>query len=410
MKNLIDAIKRYGIEIACGAGALLGVLLIVLGLGRMQAVNTELESAVRVKDDITNMARGQVINQKAVDQSAKLIADITLGFDQVMAYVRERNAYTPLVPGAFPGGTREDVTNAIKFRTAFNQLPDEWLKQLNAGAEPSAAEIQAEKDRMAAERQQSAGADRGGLMGQGPEPKDTGLTAEQGAALRNARKIYCYATLDAFQVSAVSQPGGPMEERGPPPSVREMWHAQLESWVQQSVVDAIADVNGDAAKKLEERGAAPWVGNLPIKELRSVQTTQYYVKEGLEAAKDQAPAEKDRVYPPGTVSAAFTERQSGELYELMQFTVQLVVDARELSGVLAGLCEHRFHVPLRVQYEAVAPNFAMEGKIYGEAPVVLLTVDFETVFFSDLYLPLMPDEVLTQLGKTRPEQPETTGV
>jgi len=410
MKNLIELLKRNGVEIACGAGAVLGIALIFLGLGRMGDVQTELEGAHRVKNDIAGIGRGEIINRRAVEQSAKLIADVQSGFQRVMTYVRERNAYPPLVPDAFPGGTSKDIGNAMAFRNAFGRLRDAWLAELKAGTEPSAAEIAAEKDRMTAQQTPADSRQVGARRDEEEKKVDTGLTPEQGAAIKNAQEIYCYATIDSFQVSDVSRPGGPMDE-GPPPTLQEMWYAQLETWVQQSVVSAIAAINAQAAAELEKEGVAPWVGNLPIKDLRSLQTTRYYVKEGLDQVRDATgQSSKDRVFPSGTPAEVFTERQSNELYELMQFSLQIVVDARHLPAVVANLGAHRFHVPLRVQYETIPPNPSMTGKIYGDAPVVLLTADFETVFFSDIYLPLMPEQVLTLLGKTRPEPPAEQGV
>lgn len=404
MKAVIEIIKRYLVEVICGLAAVLGIALIVLGLGQTGKVKSTLQEALQVRTEIANMARGNVYNSRAVQQRNRHIAGIRAGFEQVLAFMRERNAYPPLVPAAFPGGTNEDINNAIAFRRAFQPLRSAWLKQIKAGAEPTPAEISAEKDRMEAERKA-----QGLPVKEVAEPGE--ITPEMSAAIRTARSIYCYATPDSFQDSPISAPGGPMDA-GPPPNLEQMWNAQLEVWIQQSVVDAIAAINEAAASDLQARGVEPWVGNLPIKDLRFLQTSRYYVKEGLTQATTGTgtgtTGAKDRPYPSGDPTKAFTGRQSNDQYELMHFTVQLVVDARDLPRVLAGLCEKRFHVPLNVQYESLPLNAEMVGKIYGEAPVVLATIEFETVFFSELYLPLMPDPILTLLGKQRPEPPPTT--
>ena len=87
----------------------------------------------------------------------------------------------------------------------------------------------------------------------------------------------------------------------------------------------------------------------------------------------------------------------------MQFSVKLIADGRDLPGIISQLCEDRFHTPLRVAYAAQPINLLMDGKIYGDEPVVNLVIDFETVFLSQWYLPLMPDEILEELDKKRPE-------
>lgn len=406
MKSVIDILKRYWVEVACGAGAVLGLVLIFLGLGTMSEVNKELEAAMRIKSSIAGLTRGEVINQRAVDQSARIIAGVRSDYAKVMAYVKERNLYPPLVADVFPGDGGVNLAKAMEFRRAFSELPGKWLTQLNAGAEPTAAEIAAERDLMEAQGKTQEDTDWGGLGAPPADTKDTpakGLSPEQGAAIRNARSKFIYATPESFTESDVSAPGGPMES-GPPPTVEQMWHAQLEAWIQQTVVDAITHINAGVADELSARGVAPWVGNLPIKDLLSLQTSRYYIKEGMttEGAGGQT---KDRAFPPVGPTDVFTERQSNEQYEVLRFTVMMVVDAREMPRVLAGLCDGRFHVPLNVNYQAIEPNLDMTGKIYGDAPVVLLTADFETVMFSELYLPLMPQDVLNTLGKTRPEPP-----
>ncbi|HRX85232.1 MAG TPA: hypothetical protein P5572_09470 [Phycisphaerae bacterium] len=405
MKNIIDIIKRYWVEVACGLGAVLGIVLIVLGLGTMGKVQEELNTAMRVKTSIEGLSRGQVINQRAVDQSARLIADVRANYKRIMEFVRERNFYPPLVDGVFPGDSGEDVTKAIAFRKAFGNLRQTWLDQLNAGTEPTPADIAAERDRMEAKGNTEEKTDWGGLGKPPAEPqtKAPTLSPEQGAALRIAHNRFIYATPDSFQESNVSAADGPMAS-GPPPTLEQMWHAQLEAWIQQTVVDAIARVNQEAADTIRKSGGAPWVGNLPIKDLRSLQISRYYIRETGEktAAVSRAGG---RPYPPMAPDDAFTGRASNQQYELLRFSIQMVVDAREIPSVLAGLCDRRFHVPLNVSYSAVEPNLALTGKIYGENPVVLITADYETVMFSDLYLPLMPQAILTELGKTRPVPP-----
>jgi hypothetical protein len=133
MKAVIEIIKRYLVEILCGVAGIGGLVFIFLGLGKMGAVKTELESAVRVKTDLTTMARGTPVNELAIKQEKSRIADIDRAFDKVMTFVRERDYYEPLVPDVFPGGTVKDINKAIAFRQAYARKTGEWLRTLNAG-------------------------------------------------------------------------------------------------------------------------------------------------------------------------------------------------------------------------------------------------------------------------------------
>jgi len=410
MKTVIEFAKRYLVEIICGLAAIGGVVFIFLGLGGMKDVKTELESATRIKSEIGNMLRSPAINERAVKQEEARIADIRSGFGEVMDFVRDRNFYKPLVEGAFPGGesAAQDRNNAIAFRDAYNRKMREWLDLLNAGDVPTEAQIANEKDRM---EQQLRSAEEALGVGNREDNQTQRLPMdpEVSASIGVAREIYCYANPESFHESAYSDPSGPMDPLRPPPNLTEMWEAQLEVWIQDTLVRAIAKINNDAAQSVESGGDTPWVGNLPIKDIEAIQLTQYYLIEGEKGTRPGAGGRrggrdsKERPAPPGTPEAAFTARTSDQLHEVLQFTVRLVVDARDIPKVLAGLCDQRFHVPLRVSYDAIPPNLEMRGKIFGEDPVVELTVDFETVMFSELYLPLMPQEILDRVGKQRPE-------
>ena len=405
MKIVLEYLKRYLFEIVCGTCAAVAIALGVLGMGAMSNVTNEMEGAQKLQTDISRLARGpNPINKKAVDLVQGGIDQIKANYEKVMAFARESNRYEPLTPRAFPTASPPD---RVEFRDAYQTEVTSWLDILKAGDVPTADYIAQERDLMEAEKpvDESLGADRDDQGREQPE-KDAKLleeTAEVRAAIRNAKSIYCYATPASFQDSDVSRADGPMYATRPP-SLVQMWQAQLEVWVQRSVVNAIAAINNAEAERLKEDGTEPWVGILPIKEVISIQTTTYYV---TDKTQGKSGGDKERAYPPGSAAAVFTGNTSNELFELMQFSVRLVVDARDIPLIISGLCRGSFHSPLRVEYEAVPPNLTMEGIIYGDEPVVTLTVDFETVFFSDLYLPLMPDKILEELGKKRPQPPES---
>jgi hypothetical protein len=100
----------------------------------------------------------------------------------------------------------------------------------------------------------------------------------------------------------------------------------------------------------------------------------------------------------GSAVASFTQRGSNELYDVVQCRVEMVVDARELLGVISAICRQDFITPIGVSFEAMEPNTAFTDYIYGSAPVVQATVDFECCFFRELYDPLTPEDVKTMRG------------
>ncbi len=104
-------------------------------------------------------------------------------------------------------------------------------------------------------------------------------------------------------------------------------------------------------------------------------------------------------WPPKSPDLSFTHRAtSKDMYEVMHFSVKLVVDVRDLPAIIGGICRDQFHTVLRVSYETEPPNIDMVQKIYGSEPVVNVIIDFETVMFGELYRKMMPDLILDYLG------------
>lgn len=423
MKAVLEVIKRYVFEIICGAAGAVGIVLILLGLRAMDSVQTQLAERQQLKSSIEQLARKpQPINEKSIEQENRRIEGIKANYDRVIEFAKRINKYEPLIEKAFPAPNLEQKK---EFQKAYRDQIAKWLSQLNAKQPPNQDDFDVQREQIKADmkaRGELPDEKEGGARGATAELEEL---ARVQASIKRAHEASIYASEYSFQDSPMSAPRGPMDQNLPP-SDEQMWHAQLEVWVQQSVVDAIARVNGDAAKALTEAGQKAWVGTLPIKELVSVQVSQYYLIDGQEAKNatgvrgqedrggrgggggrgGSTPEKADRAFPPLDWTKVFTQNKSTDLYELVQFSVRMVVDSRDIPKVISGLCENSFHTPLSVSYESIEPNTSMTGMIYGDEPVVELTVDFETVFFSDLYLDIMPDRILELVNKQRPQKDE----
>jgi hypothetical protein len=95
---------------------------------------------------------------------------------------------------------------------------------------------------------------------------------------------------------------------------------------------------------------------------------------------------------------------SNDLFDVVQFTVKLVVDARDIPLIVDEICRNKFHRPLRIDYSEEPPNLSMTGKIYGSEPTARVVMDFETCFFfADEYAALMPDDTVAALAHQRPK-------
>ena len=59
-----------------------------------------------------------------------------------------------------------------------------------------------------------------------------------------------------------------------------------------------------------------------------------------------------------------------------------------------------FHTLVHLNYESVEDpsTLTMDGKIYGSIPAARIVLDFETIFFGEIYHPMMPNVIRGSLG------------
>lgn len=232
------------------------------------------------------------------------------------------------------------------------------------------------------------------------------------AAVKKAKSIRCYASPNSFD-RVPMRAGAPRDT--------EMWHAQMTYLVQRDVVEALVRVNEAAAKALtpaendeqddEQDGQQdgqkelPWVGVLPVKDLLSIQVgggglgTLYVGSSGEIQGSRRSSGRGGHVGgPPLDVEAAFTGRGSTALYDVIRFTVRLVVDSRDILLVLNEISKSNFFVPFNVNYVSARSDPGLKGKIYGSEPAVELRVDFDGYFFRNAYLEYMPPKVKAMVG------------
>lgn len=412
----MDLLKRQLFPIVCAVVAVGSIVLGVMGVRAMSAVTDELGKASGVALSLQRAA-GNPVNQKSIEAEENRIGQITAQHERVLAWVKERNRGEPLTPGAFPDPDRDQK---LAFRTAYARRLNELLDMLEAG---TVATLQDEEDAAEQIREEAKLEDRFGLdpreaeaAGQTVEQKQeeathypSGLLTDDGARrdpqaranIAKAHRIHCYATLNSLEVF------GRIDE-GITPDVLDMWDAQVSLWIQQSVIAALAKVNNDAAQALEEQGETAWVGVLPIKELISIRTSRY-VTENSTPMQRPTPLDWNATYPTESGDNVFTHSVCNDLHEVVQFTLKMVVDVRQIPATVNEICKDNFHTLLRVAYEDLSkePNtWAMDGRIYGSDPTVRVVLDFETFFFGDVYRKWMPDYYLDYLGLPEREEEE----
>jgi hypothetical protein len=419
VRAALDFLKTNVFYIACGVAVLAAIGTGAWGIAKMSDVNEQMRSVQSVYGQFASVSRSPS-NDKTIAAEKNRVDRVQRYYANLIAKAKTFNTYEPLQsPSDEPFFPTPSLDGKLQFRNTYVEQFNILLDRLNAGLPPSQADIAITKEIMEQEllAAQNFGADedtddqsdptKGDALADKESYKSGLITvaaARQSpatrAAIRRAKEIYCYASLDSFQIDSRFVQAGAFSA----PAPEDMWRAQLTLWIQQDISDALARANEEAAEALRAKGQSPWVGNLPVKELISIRVSDYLPTEKTRGEHDVLGDEP--AYPPATSEVVFTKTTSTDLYDVVQFSIKMIVDPTALPTVLDEISRNRFHTLLNVQYafDNSLVSLDMTGKIYGSGPVVQVLLDYETIFFGDTYRRIMPDVVLEKLGKTRPGQ------
>ncbi len=429
LKTIVTVLKKHVFNIVCGVVAIGAIVMGVMGVGAMDDVKSELDQIA----SLYNQFGAQIsrpVNNKTIDAEKKRVETVKAMYEELLKEAHALNQYEPLPPPSgeqfFPEPTRD---GKLQFPDIYANAFIQMIDALKAGEPPSDIDIQRMQEEMEDERRHQmsilddSGSESSDLTDdlEIEPPHASGLITSQEAmqsaatraAIRRAREIQCYASREAFDERTEIY-------EDVTPNLADMWDAQVSLWIQQDIVASIARINEQSAEALKADGERGWVATLPVKELISIRVSDYLPTERMGQRRSQAPslAGDNPVLPPADPETVFTGSESESLYEVVQFTLKLVVDSRKLPTIIDELCKNRFHSLLNSQYvydRDKFENLAMEGRIYGSDPAVTAVLDFETIFFGDLYRCMMPDEVLERIKQKCPDRepkkaaPSTTG-
>lgn len=420
----MDFLRRHAFYLGCGLACIAGVVLGVTGLRAMPDVERELENVAGLYGKLQSLA-AQPVNLDRIEAEEARIALLVTDRDKVIdkgwdlypnvveKIVEGGNtsySYHTLVPDVFPDGAPKV---RFAFRAEYETAMTRLLVSLKSGAPPSYADIAVWTDRIADEHaaDKEALLDRGApeapAAPSGPLRTPAGMLTVSGAredararaSIAAAQGIYCYAVPHTERPSPAKVPSLHFlpemiaGDTGDAPPMEDVWLAQISYWVQQHVVDAIAAVNNEAAEQARGDQGAPWVGIMPVKEVISIRVAPDYVPTQGEPFATALPGGYGEAAPPGTAESYFTGTASGPSYEVVQYTVKLVMDQRDIPLLVDRICSNSLHTLLRIAYEVVPPNRDLDGKIYGAEPTVNVVMDFEVIMLGTVFRKVMPQEI-----------------
>ncbi len=432
-------VKGHWISLACGLVTLLAITFGVLGM-LSDSVVQEMEKVKQSANEIAGL-RGDPQNEATINAEKERGQKFKQEYDTVVSAAESINIRKPLLDGVFPTAPYE---LQFRFKEVYTRRIGELPKLMDAGDLPNNQEILDEVEvlaevarRKAAEEGRDEPGQKGppgaggpGLppfgrgepgrtaqetpggaareMGRGGPPGQEGVGAQTAgptaalpagvtqedvrrrAAAKKARVIRMYAAPTSFHVSPLAQAEG-----APPP--KEMWYAQVGLWIQEDLAKAVARVNDEAAQARPPSEAN--VTTLPVKRLEGVRIAGYVTSTGTVVAFPAlAGTERQSAAgPAGASGPSFTGRKSDNQFDVLRFTLTVIVDERELFKLVDAITRQNFYQLIGLNHE-VTDSSDSAGHYYGEAPVVRATLDFEGYFARRLFKELMPKDVQAELG------------
>ena len=444
-------LKAHWVPLACGVVSLAAVVVLILGLLSDDVV-AEMNKRVSAAGQIQSLASNPK-NDEIIQAEQKRGERFKEQYENVVRQTAEFNRRVPLLEGVFPKPAQEELR--YRFKEEYKDRLYELPRDLAAGDLPTAQDVQDVAEAMADEARRKAeqgepttpepaapppggpglgppggggfggpppgwaggpppgwgGAPPGGRpppgLGAGPPggaPGGAPVTeaAQQRAAVKKAREIQVYASLDrtrpSFHIS-------PIVDTLDAPSPREMWYTQVSLWIQQDFVRAVRMLNDTYARSLGEKPAN--VTTLPVKRIVELRVLGYVTSTGalLEipaAGVQSSTGAGSSATPTAEAGPSLTGRKSDEQFDVVRFTTTVVVDQRYLPQLIDAVTRVNFYQCIDLDFTTQNTDERAAGYYYGPDPVVRATLTFEGYMARKIYKELMPPEVLQDLGAAQP--------
>ncbi|MBV8780171.1 MAG: hypothetical protein JO353_02130 [Phycisphaerae bacterium] len=181
------------------------------------------------------------------------------------------------------------------------------------------------------------------------------------------------------------------------PNTLNMFNAQSTLWLSQDVFTAMAAANADSDK------------GIPTSRIKHLIKMDYsdapFVPPGANFDPNAAPPPAaDASKPTNNPLVSPTGHVSNGMYDVVPFSLKIVVDAASIPDILAILAKDRFITVLKMDVLTVDSGEALlGGYIYGSKPVVLLNLSCEELFFRDDTTRFMPEALKRVLGIAPPQ-------
>ncbi|MEM9251943.1 MAG: hypothetical protein AAGB29_06295 [Planctomycetota bacterium] len=369
--------------------------------------------------------RGITINQGVIDEFEVIYSRFDAQFENLYQYALQRNQADkePMLDGLFPrpanAGRPFDARLAYRNRLMAMLDPpkagDDILPVgLNAGGTPDPLFV---SDQVADAQKVTEDS----IYSTRFEASQSGFTENEFQDIFEAQQTRLVdvlkGTADSISVYAITDPLDPnfpfeiMPWAAPSaqdsPDLPDMWEAQVQLWVMEDIVRAIAAANAQA----EEETGAVGVPASVVKRLTSLTVEPGYVgldSGGLAGGTDIPELAAERIPSanrpqPDNFVVSPTGRVTNGVYLVRFATLQADIAFSKLPLLLDAIDSINFMAIVDVDIQDVDEYEVMQDLyFYGSDDVVEATITIEAILFRDWLAPMMPADVREMLAQPEP--------
>lgn len=404
----MDLVKKHFLSFLSAAVALIALIVAMWPMGALQADQAatlskrasvyrelnELARRPRTEPVLDPAAKGTVAlpqfpTPTIIQDARQATAALATMAKQVVATAVAINGHNRelIVPNVLPS---PDLSAIVNFRSTYLSVYDDLLNNRLKGA-PRVTTDDVDREAEVIWKR-----DFEPNIPPGANPADLQPQFEQRKALlpqqllnKVAREHTIYADLGAFTIN--QSLGNPTAT----PDPASIWWAHVALWVQQDVVDAILQTNESATD----------VTNSVVKRLININVEQGFVTAkgtagagGSQTASADPFARRTAAKTEAVGTASITGRTSNNYYDVVHLTITADVDEENFPKFIFELGRNRFITVLNVQVDSVDSAALRSAYVYGDRPVIRLTLDCEELFMRAWTVKLMPDAVKQLLG------------
>jgi len=352
---------------------------------------------------------------RIIEQGKEATKKVSDGSMALLDGVVKMNVHEPLFPGALPGQMGDPVS-AGEFARRYVQItglanPDTrkgsaFVTKYKWGIPPLDPEVTA-----------AAEAKKNEITNDMKRVDTTGNIINQGeidaAVAQSIQGLPDNMRMDVAKGSMVYvDPAGltispNVGVVGTPPEPSTIWWAQVGLWVQEDIAKAVLEINSQPRSD----GTKPAnVMEAPVKEIVKITVPPAFlgVTPLQPGQAQQPPAEGAAPPPPSDPNAALqpnkawspTGRVNNGLFDVMQFDVDMVVEADQVPWVLDQIGKGRLISITQVSAINALDSAVAKGGgfFYGNRPVVDVKFRCEELFMRKWTKDLMPPPVRKQLA------------